>query len=552
MLRIGCCHNCRRSKNAMKLKYNLQKRHVKKITALLLLILICLPSCKASSPTEEAPAFRVAYVPLDNRPVNKERVQYLAMSAGIELLMPDEELYRTALDNMPPNKDGSTIGNRQRLLEWLMLADKECDHFIISLDQMTSGGLVGSRWQSNEDLTLEYGIIDTVLELCESNTVYLFDTVMRLASTVGYRGYGLWEYTATRTYGEQARGDLSGDKLTVAGIIDSYPYGDDGELIECELSNEMLSRYHATRARKLRLADYALRKAGDKVGFFYIGVDDSSPKSTIQTNEINYLNSLRGENSTLGAATDEMAVCCLSRMITELYGTRVAVNVTFFGNGQDLPADGFDTGTLEEGISFHLDAIGAVNAKDGDNFLDVLCLTRESGDNEREVLIERLKHDQSKGIPTVLIDVSEVPEVLAKMLIGDTEIDICRLFGYSSWNTASNAIGIALSLGVSRYAYLLSTDRSSHYATNGFLRSLTFSFIKDISYKCNHPDLEGFMTDDYPCSASEVLGRINDGRVITSLKDYRAEPHAEISISNLRYPWNRTFEMTFDIKIKEG
>ena len=138
------------------------------------------------------------------------------------------------------------------------------------------------------------------------------------------------------------------------------------------------------------------------------------------------------------------------------------------------------------------------------------------------------------------------------MLISDASVDLCRIFGYSSWNTASNAIGIALSLGVSRYAYLLSTDRSSPYATDGFLRSVTFSYIKDISYKCFHTELNGFMTDSYPCSAEEILSRINSGRVITSLNGYRAGSHAEISISNLRYPWNRTFEMTFDIKIKEG
>ena len=548
----------------MKILISPKNSYVTRITALLLAILICLVGCKREgesctqdsvtppSQTDEAPSYKVAYVPLDNRPVNKERVIYLAQSANVELLMPDEVLYRTALDDMPPNKDGSTLGNRQRLLEWLKLADKECDHFIISLDQMTSGGLVGSRWLCNEDLTLEYSIIDAVLKLGESNTVYLFDTVMRLASTVGYHGYGLEEYTATRTYGEQARKELADDALTVDNIIDAYPYGQNGELIVSELSASELDRYHAARARKLRLADYVLRRMEGKIGFFYIGVDDSSPKSTIQTNEINYINSLRGENSTLGSATDEIAMCCLARMINELYGINVAVNVTFFGSGQNKPADSFDVGSLAESVSSHLEALWADKAKNSDNFLDVLCLTRESSDNEREALIERLKHDQNKKIPTVLIDVSGTPELLAKMLIADSSVDLCRIFGYSSWNTASNAIGIALSQGVSRYGYLQSVARSSQYAANGFLRSLTFSFIKDISYKCFHPDLDGFMTDVYPCSADDVLSRINSGRVITSLNGYKTDPHAEISISDLRYPWNRTFEATFDIKIKKG
>ena len=79
----------------------------------------------------------------------------------------------------------------------------------------------------------------------------------------------------------------------------------------------------------------------------------------------------------------------------------------------------------------------------------------------------------------------------------------------------------------------------------------SFSYIKDISYKCFHPDLDGFMTDDCPCSAREVINRINGGRVITSLNGHAQEQHAEISISDLRYPWSRTFEATFDIIIEE-
>lgn len=546
----------------MKMQFGRADIFIIRTAAALVAIVLCLAGCAyggtgdATADVTQPPAdggshetlLRVAYVPLDNRPINKERVQYLAQAASIELIMPDEELYRTALDNMAPNEDGSTIGDRRRIREWLLLADAECDHFIISLDQMTSGGLVGSRWLCNEDLTLEYGIIDTILTLCESNTVYLFDTVMRLASTVGYQGYGYEEYAVLRSYGEQERRVLSANELTVDKIIEAYPYGRDGEIIGCDIPTEKLSRYHASRARKLRITDYALRRLGDAADFIYIGVDDSSPKNTIQTNEINYINSLRGENSVLGAATDEAAMCCLARMVSELYGAEVSVDVTYFGNGQNEPADSFDIGTLDESMRSHLDAIGAVSANGGAGSLNVLCLTRASKDAEREELLLRIKQNQANRIPTVLIDVSEAPEELAEMMIKDRDIDICRLLGYSSWNTASNAIGIALSQGISRYGYLLSVDSSSQYATDGFLRSVTFSYIKDISYKCFHADLDGFMNDNHPCSASEILGRINGGCVIVSLSAPFAEPHAEISISNPRHPWSRSFEMTFDIE----
>lgn len=512
------------------------------------LVGICILSGCVPSPEKQAETtYRVAYVPLDNRPVNQERVQYLAKSAGITLWMPQEELYRTALDNMSPNADGSTIGNREELRRWLLEADKTCDYFVISLDQMTSGGLVGSRWLSNTDLTFEYGIIDTILSLCEKNTVYLFDTVMRLASTVDYQGYTLAEYNTLRAYGMAERRPLAGDALTIENIIEEYPYTPSGEPIFTEASAKMLEQYHAARARKLKLIDYVLRQAGDNADFIYIGVDDSGPQNTIQTNEIRYIKTLLGERGALSAATDELGMCCLTRMIGEVYG-KVALTTTYFGSGADKPADGYDIGTLETSVENHLSALNVSMGENKEDALQVLCLTRGSDENDRKALIAQLKENQTKHIPTVLLDVSEDPGALSTRLMGDAEIDICQLLGYSSWNTAANAIGIALSQGVARYAYLQAVDVSAQTANEGFLKSMTFAYVKDISYKCFHPTLDGLLTDSYPCGVTQVLERINSGKLVYSLNG-AVQSHGAVSVENFRYPWNRTFEMTFDIEI---
>ena len=496
-----------------------------------------------------AEKYKVAYIPLDNRPVNQERMRYLAQSADITLIMPEEAHYRTVLDPMQANPDGSTSGNREALCQWLLQIDKECDHFIISLDQMTSGGLVGSRWLCNDDLKAEYSIIDAVLSLCENNTVYLFDTVMRLAPTVGYQGYSLEDYNILRAYGMQARKEISEDALTVKNITQSYSLGADGATIQTDIPADKLAQYHAARTRKLKLIDYTLKKAGDNVNFFYVGVDDSSPQNTIQTNEIRYIRTLLGENSVLGAATDEIALCCLARMILHLYNTEVSLQVTYFGGGENAPADGYDIGTLAESMQNHLDALSANSAENG---LQALCLTRGSCDADRTALLAKLKSNQASNIPTVLIDVSEDPKILAEQLLTDPEIDICRLLGYSSWNTAANAIGLALSQGIGRYAYLSAVDHASQAANEGFLRTLTFSYIKDISYKSFHPTLEGFLSLEHPCAPANILARLNDGKLITALNHFRSETHGRISVSDFRYPWDRTFEMCFDIRISKN
>ncbi len=494
---------------------------------------------------------RVAYIPIDNRPVNKERVEYLAQSVGIELLMPPEDLYRTALDNMEPNPDGSTAGNREALYQWLLETDKVCDHFIISLDQMMSGGLVSSRWLFGADLSYEYEMIDAILELCKNNTVYVFDTVMRLASTVGYQGYQLEEYNAFRAYGRVERKPLMGEALTLENVVAGYAFDKNDAFITIDVSDDARVSYLASRERKLRMIDYFLHSAGEAVDFIYIGVDDSSPQNTIQTNEIRYIEALMGERGVIGAATDELGLCCLARMALEFYG-KAAVNLSYYGPGRDQPADGYDIGTLDESVLGHLVALSATEAEGSNEALQVLLLTYGSSNAHRQALLQQLKNNQQNHIPTVLIDVSEQPKILAEMLIGDDDIDLCQLLGYSSWNTAANAIGIALSQSTARYSYLHFVGDSTAQANIGFLKAMTFSYIKDISYKCFSNSIEGLANDTSPCSVSRVLERINNDLLITSLTEYTALSHGDVEVSDFRYPWNREFEMTFRIEVYEG
>ena len=70
-------------------------------------------ACGTGDPQAGAPV--IAYVPLDDRPDNAERVVYLAESLGYELAMPERDLYRTRLDGQPPNENGTQYGDRGAL-----------------------------------------------------------------------------------------------------------------------------------------------------------------------------------------------------------------------------------------------------------------------------------------------------------------------------------------------------------------------------------------------------------------------------------------------------
>lgn len=490
---------------------------------------------------------KIAYIPIDNRPVNYDRVKMLAKSVGIELLMPAEDLFRTALDNMKPNANGTTYGDREALFEWLKKTDKECDYFVLSLDQLLSGGLVSSRWLDNTDLSFEYEIADYIIELAENNTVVLFDTVMRLASTVNYQGYQMPEYNNLRSYGSVARKTLTGADLTVDNIIAGYKYGVDGKKISSSLSSSAIDKYLASRTRKFKLIDYILSQSLDDLEYCYIGVDDSSTTTNIQTNEINYIKQKLGSNGVIYAGTDELGLMGITKIITKLYGS-AKIGVTYFGDAKGTIADEFDFATLEFEIQNHIKSLGCSVEKGGSGDIEVLVLTRNAGSTKAKQLVDKAFEYVNAKKPVIIIDPNSANGTALQKELLNRNFPLAMLLGYSNWNTAANAMGIALSNGISRYTYLTNCSNVTKASHRGFLEGLTFGFLKDISYKylgysITNPNASG--TGSY----TDLVKRINDSKMITSLATYTTSEHETVSVDNFRYPWDRTFEMTFDVNV---
>ena len=111
------------------------------------------------------------------------------------------------------------------------------------------------------------------------------------------------------------------------------------------------------------------------------------------------------------------------------------------------------------------------------------------------------------------------------------------------------AMGIALAQGVARYAYLSAVGTSTAESDAGFLQSMTFAYVKDVFYKAHGGSVETAGNAGRNCSVPTIIRRINQSPIVTSLVPYGESDHAAVAASNFRYPWNRTFEMTFDITV---
>lgn len=508
------------------------KRFLRRVTAALLCVVLCLtvvPTVGVTAADAAQPL--MAFVPLDNRPVCVDRVIYAAGAAGFDIQLPEEDLYRTYLDDQGVNANGTQHGDGTAIAAWLLEMEAAgCDYYIIHLDQMFSGGLVGSRYPDAAAVTQEErDIIDNCLiplTADTANRVYFVDTVMRLASTSSYKGYEIGEYSSFRSYAKQERWVLDSaafattdynESVTQMDTIKSYyQTGVNGETLtfytgtetewNAPLTQEQIDEYHAFRRRKLDLINLMMQFGGEAV--YIIGVDDASPGNTIQTNEINFIKARMealGYDYALSADTDSSGLMAIARLVNDYYGAQPTIQVRYYGNKADEAADDYDIGTLRENVSEHIRSMNAVEVSENAD-IEVLVLTkadtiiRDTGVEDAtytaniHALVEQANANIAADKPTIIIEASTEMNYLMSWVKGLPNlqdellenVDISRLLGYSNWNTVGNSIGIALGTGVSRYTYLTYADEVTSAANTAFMNSMTYTYIKDITYNARN------------------------------------------------------------------
>ncbi len=545
----------------------------------------------------------IAYVPLDDRTDNLEDVVYLAEASGFRICLPEGDTYCTKLDGQALNSNGTQYGDRGALMAWVREMDERgCDLFLLSMDQLLSGGLANSRSLSGEtDIVFPDGTVldetdafdEYILSLAEdpSNQIYLFDSVVRLASTVAYGGFGLEEYEALRAYGMVARPSLEGDALTMENVFAQYPYARDGSTLAQDemaespyrptLTEEMISDYLAVRRRKLRLTDHAigaLKTARYDNIHLLIGIDDSSNTENIQYNELRYLESRLGRGSTLLTGLDSLARLLVAQIGRERYDYHVKTSVTYVGGGQSKPSSEFDRYTLEEVVDLHMDLFQAERVEEDEAELRILVMTAPDDPDRAgdycEELISALERAREEKAPTVLIEASNnaYGDMLEQMLF--ERVDFPFLIAFAGKYDQANVTGAAFAMGFSRYLYLRCCPEKDpacdvfqvRQTTNSL--ALTYPYILHTRASLNAfvQRLRGNYNNIHPNNVRDKLIRwrlerlllpgcekvcqaMEGGTVLTSLEPYGEARVGDVSIRDAYLPWNRTFEVSFTIDV---
>lgn len=579
---------------------------MKKTTRLVAAVLCgALLSGCAAKPAELPPAPEtaamgtIAYVPLDDRPDNLERVAYLAESLGYELAMPELDDYRTRLDQQPLNENGTQFGDRAALYEWVLAQEAAgCDRFVLSLDQLLSGGLVNSRaMAAGVPVVLSDGTVLTEHQLLErllgtlavdgDNRVWLLESVMRLAPTVGYEGFGLNEYNVLRSYGMAARPHLSGEALTVETIVADYALGTDGTVLELQAEQPLpagaVENYLAARERKLRLTDGLMTLLRDtEEGQFrvLIGIDDSSEEDSVQKNEIAYLRGLLRQGDALLSGVDDFAFKAVARLYLDDMGwTGGTAAVQYFGGMEQAQACPYDYQPLDAIVAEHLDFFDLTASADPlAAEMQILVLTQPADETLKATyygeLIETLQDCQKQQRPVILIDAGNGLYGTAFHDALTEKAELGLLLSYAGFLDMAIVTGTAMSHGVARYAFLQAGTADVATET-AFAKTLADSILKDFCYKNVvrnelltyvrgdlagnadnfwNPDIDreaiqARLEQGMEASTRKALKNLEKSRFLASLAPYGELGWGKVTLSGYRFPWDRAFEISMDITL---
>lgn len=534
-------------------------------------------------------AEEIAYVPLDDRPDNLERVIYLAESLGYQLSMPPLNDFRTRLAAQPKNDNGTQFGDREALLDWVLEREAEgCDRYILSMDQLLSGGLVNSR--SMHDLAAlsapggELEQMETLLTSLSAdadNEVWLLDSVMRLAPTVGYDHWDLDGYNALRAYGMAPRPVLTGDALSADALRADYPLGRDGLPLSPQafaLEDWEVEEYLSARSRKLELSTHMMSLVENQDNFHVlIGIDDSAEEDSIQKNEIAWLRTLLRPGDALLSGVDDLAFKAVAKLYLDSCGWQGAdAAVRYFGGAENEAACAYDYQPLRQIVAEHLDFFALREQEDAD--LQILVLTQPADESKAADYIadavDALRKNQEQNKPTILIDAGNGRYGTAFHQALTEKTELGSLLSYSGFLDMAIVTGTALSHGVARYAFLQSGTPTQRTET-AFVQTLADSVLKDFCYKhIVREDLLAYVRNDLGGSpdnfwAPELdLDQLNDflrrgmekaaKPVLRNLERSgmiaRLQPYAEVRVdglrlSNYRFPWDRAFEIGMDIEL---
>ncbi len=498
-------------------------------------------------------------LPLDGRPVCTSLPKQLGELSGIKVILPPIGF----LDNY------SKPAQREKLYLWLRDSISNADYTLISSDLLIHGGLLNSRLPLG-GVSEQNNFLEIMSELRDANPKVkfaCFSIIPRLLVSDqlipdSWYQWHLMRYTTLRDMTETFN-DL---ELTR-----------EEEELAARIPDDILEKYISLyRANDRFNKDFVKLSAGNFMTV--IGQDDGFifglPNRNLKYARI-YEKGIPNAYTTYGA--DEIAAVLVGRAYLQQQNYQPKVFLQYAAQEMEFMYMPFMAASVGETLRDKLHLIGAAeseNIETADIVIYVNCGSESNkpGRKQAEEVWNLIKNNKR----TALIDLSanfNADELLLPKLL-EEKVAVNKLAAYAGWNTFSNSAGTAIAQAVIfsvRCQQLGTADLPDLYASN--VRFLISRILEDYIYqKLYHDKLQKEMqgrnfnpvlltekqqqvaqllVQQYMNLKTTELLHYNLGRTPFYVKGNK-EYYIKDLQTEIYFPWNRIFEIGFDLQTTFG
>ena len=442
---------------------------------------------------------RIAFVPIDNRPVSYDLIRQTAeISSDIELFLPDISL----LGGL------TTLSDTDKILDWLENLSG-IDAFVVALDTIAYGGLVQSR-RNNDDITIILQRLKRFKNIIKDKKVLAFSSIMRISNNnMNTEEKPYWEKWGKKIFQYS---------------YDFHKFGTE----KTDVPADILDDYKNTRKRNFEINKLYFEWQKDGIFTEIIFSKDDCAEYGFNIIEAEELKSLGGFVKT---GADEIPLLLLAKCVDE----KINIHPVFTEPDTTNLISNYEDISIAECVKNSIEFAGCTLSDK--NSSDIELIVNNFVEKQGEIVMgidttpfkgDFIPSEKPFAVADVRFTNGSDNEFVQKLL---PHVMNKNFIGYSAWNTSANTLGSLIAL-IKLYFYAKKHNTLNENAVKKL--NLT-RFLDDWAYQAN---------------IRQKLKTPDTTELNSLIKSYERELQKLFNSDyNIRctFPWERLFEVRIEL-----
>ena len=459
---------------------------------------------------------RIAFIPIDNRPVCYTLAQQIAdIDRDLELYLPPREM----LGDLTKTADVNGILNWLKELSGI-------DKIVVALDTIAYGGLIPSRRSNDTFEQIKERMEKFKSVLCQKSVpAFAFSSIMRISNNnVNEEEKEYWS--------------LYGKKIFQYSY-ETHKKAPDS-VVETDIPQKILQDYLKTRKRNFDINLMYLDWLKEGIFDTLVYSKDDCAQFGLNVAEAQALeHNIKQDNlnALVKTGADEIPLSLLSRAVT--CNRKIKIAPVFIHPDYTDRISKYEDVSVRDSAKGQIELAGCTLSveKDADIILLVNNFKDEQGELVMGVDVPLFNGDlKLPDKPFLIADILNANgadnNFVSKLLEKNINTDL--FLGYAGWNTTGNTLGSAICCAIVKYL-------AKHPDINAFKKLQTVRFLDDWAYQANVRK----KLNEYPKNPDITELKKAMIPFEEKIKTILGTDFEDIKYS---YPWNRFFEIEVNIK----